>query len=49
MLVKNIKFETKERRGSERLLAEQAADDVEDGWLTGRLVDELIFRFCMRR
>ena len=26
-----------------------AADDVEDGWLTGRLVDELIFRFCMRR
>ena len=30
MLVKNIKFETKERRGSERLLAEQAADDVEE-------------------
>ena len=26
-----------------------AADDVEDGRLTGRLVDELIFRFCMRR
>ena len=26
-----------------------AADDVEDCRLTGRLVDELMFRFCMRR
>ena len=26
-----------------------AADDVEDCRLTGQLVDELIFRFCMQR
>ena len=26
-----------------------AADDLEDCRSTGRLVDELIFRFCMRR